>query len=351
MMRTIIGTVLALLTFVPPAAQAQTEQVFYYHTDAIGSVRMITDETGQVVARYDYRPFGDPCGSLCGTPSPPDKRQFVGKERDQETGFDYFGPRYYTNGTGRFTTVDPAAGHLSNPQTFNRYAYAGNNPLRFTDPTGLDFYLQCEGESDTCHDSRIGKYLRSNFQATIVTSASLADPRSGNSASVTPNGVQITTSAGTFGGEFIAGTAAANNIQGSGAFAGFSFDINGNCRNTCLAEGTFHYAGNATQAAAALAAGGGSSILFVDRINSSDVGLHPHTDQYRFANGAHFSVPWNYLFAPTDPDAHAEGFSPYRFASIWNPAATMPVSGPFHVDRSAGPAHWRDAFCYLIGCR
>jgi RHS repeat-associated protein len=147
MMRTIIGTVLAFLTVVPGIAHAQTEQVFYYHTDAIGSVRMITDSTGQVVARYDYRPFGDPCGSLCGTISAPDPRQFAGKERDQETGLDYFGARYYAGGTGRFTTVDPGhvGGTVLDPQSWNAYAYARNNPLRMIDPDGTDYLVNVVG--------------------------------------------------------------------------------------------------------------------------------------------------------------------------------------------------------------
>src|SRR5262245_49388541 len=75
-------------------AQAQTQDtVIYYHTDAIGSVRMITDTNGQVIARYDYLPFGEPW-----TPPPnADVRQFAGKERDVETGLDYFGARHYAS--------------------------------------------------------------------------------------------------------------------------------------------------------------------------------------------------------------------------------------------------------------
>ena len=155
MMRTVIGTVLALSTLVPGVAQAQTEQVFYYHTDAIGSVRMITDGTGQVVARYDYLPFGEPCGSLCGTTSAPDKRQFAGKERDQETGFDYFGARHYAYQSGRFTVVDPVMGDPTNPQTWNRYVYALNNPLRYVDPAGLfEWDTSCGDDDTVCQANR-----------------------------------------------------------------------------------------------------------------------------------------------------------------------------------------------------
>lgn len=70
---------------------------------------------------------------------------FTGKERDQETGLDYFGARYYSGAQGRFTTPDPlmASGKASNPQTWNRYAYTLNNPLRFVDPDGLEVPDEC----------------------------------------------------------------------------------------------------------------------------------------------------------------------------------------------------------------
>ena len=61
------------------------------------------------------------------------------KERDIETGLDYFGERYYASTQGRFTTVDPlgASARLSNPQSMNRYVFVLNNPLRYVDPDGL----------------------------------------------------------------------------------------------------------------------------------------------------------------------------------------------------------------------
>ena len=114
------------------------EQVFYYDTDAIGSVRAVTDASG-TVSYYDFTPFGEPWS----VPSTPGTRQFAGKERDANTGLDYFGARYYAGGTARFTTVDPVMNvepALFNPQRWNRYAYAGNNPLRFVDPDGADFW-------------------------------------------------------------------------------------------------------------------------------------------------------------------------------------------------------------------
>ena len=128
---------LAGFLLAPVDARAQEEAV-YYHTDAIGSVRMVTDASGAVVARYDYLPFGEPWPATPPNPNP-DVRQFTGKGRDTETGLDYFGARYYASQTGRFTTVDPVLDidqALVDPQRWNRYTYVRNNPFRYVDPDG-----------------------------------------------------------------------------------------------------------------------------------------------------------------------------------------------------------------------
>jgi RHS repeat-associated protein len=136
---------LALLTL-PRLALAQTEDVRYFHSDAIGSVRLVTDANGQVVERYDYLPFGEPWTA---SPTGTETRRFGGKERDAETGLDYFGARYYASGNGRFTTVDPGHvnGDIFDPQSWNGYAYARNNPLKYTDPTGTEYEICAYGAS------------------------------------------------------------------------------------------------------------------------------------------------------------------------------------------------------------
>lgn len=66
---------------------------------------------------------------------------FTGKERDSETGLDFFGARYMSSAQGRFTSPDPLGANILrviNPQRWNMYAYAVNNPLAFTDPDGRD---------------------------------------------------------------------------------------------------------------------------------------------------------------------------------------------------------------------
>jgi RHS repeat-associated protein len=79
---------------------------------------------------------------------------FTGKERDTETGLDNFGARYNASNMGRFMSPDPiyiALHRLPYPQLLNLYPYGRNNPLKFTDSTGLDVNLDCSKVSaDEC---------------------------------------------------------------------------------------------------------------------------------------------------------------------------------------------------------
>ena len=118
-------------------------------TDQLGTPRMVFDKTGALanVKRHDYLPFGEELsagqglrsttlgyGALDGV-----RQKFTSKERDIETGLDYFGARYYGSTQGRFTAADPllGSGKAVDPQSWNRYAYVGNNPLAYVDPDGM----------------------------------------------------------------------------------------------------------------------------------------------------------------------------------------------------------------------
>jgi RHS repeat-associated protein len=72
--------------------------------------------------------------------------QFTGKERDAETGLDYFGGRYFSGAEGRFISPDPKASsaRLYDPQRWNRYTYALNNPLYYIDPDGEEVRVYTE---------------------------------------------------------------------------------------------------------------------------------------------------------------------------------------------------------------
>jgi RHS repeat-associated protein len=80
------------------------------------------------------------------------RSRYTGKERDAESGLDFFGARYFSGGQGRFTSADPLlnSAHPWNPQTWNRYAYGLNNPLKFTDPTGLYNVIDHCGDDKKC---------------------------------------------------------------------------------------------------------------------------------------------------------------------------------------------------------
>src|SRR5688572_13273805 len=98
----------ATLAALPALSTAQV--VEYYHLDAIGSVRAVTSSSGAIVERHDYYAYGEECATApCSTTQPgTNTKKFTGKERDVESGLDYFGARYYGSKLGRFTTVDPA---------------------------------------------------------------------------------------------------------------------------------------------------------------------------------------------------------------------------------------------------
>jgi len=111
--------------------------VFYFFADHLNSARVLTDAGGVIVEESDYYPFG---GERVVTSTSGNTYKFTGKERDTESGLDNFGARYYASMMGRFTSPDPKArsAKLADPQSWNRYAYVGNNPLAFIDPDGRD---------------------------------------------------------------------------------------------------------------------------------------------------------------------------------------------------------------------
>ncbi len=110
----------------------------------LGSTRMTTNSSGGCLELHDYLPFGEDTinrlGGRTGCYGTSDgvAEKFTGKERDAETGLDYFGARYMSSAQGRFTSVDPAyeSEILEYPQTWNRYSYVYNYPLNLTDPDG-----------------------------------------------------------------------------------------------------------------------------------------------------------------------------------------------------------------------
>ncbi len=117
----------------------------YLSDDHLGTPRLITDSNGLVAERHDYLPFGEEVAAgtfgrnqTYGSTAGVINQKFTGKERDSESGLDYFGARYYGSALGRFTSPDkPLVDQfVYNPQSWNLYTYVRNNPLAFIDPTG-----------------------------------------------------------------------------------------------------------------------------------------------------------------------------------------------------------------------
>ena len=137
-------------------ATYDNDGLHFYFNDPLGTRRVQTDYAGVVEQKCQSLPFGD--GESCGTT--PTEHLFTGKERDTESGNDYFGARYYASGMGRFMSPDPAGvafSSLSNPQSWNLYSYVLNNPLIHVDPDGRECAWE-DGSFDSKDDPDTGSY-------------------------------------------------------------------------------------------------------------------------------------------------------------------------------------------------
>ena len=154
----------------------------FLSTDHLGSTRLVTDENGNTVSRHDYIPFGEEIaansGGRDGTFGTFDfvNQKFTGKERDQETGLDYFGARYYSSAMGRWTSPDwskkPEAipyADLTDPQTLNLYGYVRNRPLNSADIDGHCLWtakLTGSGGVSAIHSELIRPSTKSRYRQT-----------------------------------------------------------------------------------------------------------------------------------------------------------------------------------------
>jgi len=103
----------------------------YRHTDALGSPIAATDELGNTLQTTEHEPYGKMLNR-----TNDNRPGYTGHMMDKATGLVYMQQRYYDPLIPRFLSVDPIAAGLG--RNFNRYAYAANNPYRFTDPDGRD---------------------------------------------------------------------------------------------------------------------------------------------------------------------------------------------------------------------
>jgi len=124
--------ILIILIIIPVTlSSVNAYEIFYYHSDHLGSPVAITNQDGNVVWSASYKPFGESF-NVWGD----NDYQYNAKEKDN-SGLFYYGARYYDADLGRFTSADTVKGDIKSPQTLNKYIYTSNNPLKYVDPSGM----------------------------------------------------------------------------------------------------------------------------------------------------------------------------------------------------------------------
>ncbi len=130
------------ITMEAGAQSGVTDKRYYYLSDHLGSVRVTLTEAGVVDSWSDYFPFGKESRSSSSSNKP--REQFTGKERDLESGLDYFGARYYDAEIGRWTSVDPVLSRNATEFVMEHglfslspYQYVRDNPTSRIDPDGM----------------------------------------------------------------------------------------------------------------------------------------------------------------------------------------------------------------------
>ena len=115
-------------------SQIRGEEQDFYHVDGLGSIRALSDETGNVTDTYDYEAFGELVDS---SGESENSYLFAGEQFDGGLGQYYLRQRYYDAGFGRFTRRDTYEGDIYNPVSLHKYLYANADPVNGIDPSGL----------------------------------------------------------------------------------------------------------------------------------------------------------------------------------------------------------------------
>ncbi|MBP1646548.1 MAG: type secretion protein Rhs, partial [Bacteroidetes bacterium] len=120
----------------------EAEYQFYYTNDHLGSSTYITNQQGQITQTLAYLPYGEDWVDLDNQPPYITQYKFNGKEKDQETSYQYFGARYQSPKLSIWLSVDPLSDKYPHLTSYN---YCANNPVMLIDPDGREIYLNGEG--------------------------------------------------------------------------------------------------------------------------------------------------------------------------------------------------------------
>ncbi|MBO2526522.1 MAG: hypothetical protein CW341_12680 [Bacteroidetes bacterium] len=124
----------------------------WYHPDHLGSASWVTDNNGEVVQYLYYLPWGEDFYNMRRNGYAGSRYTFSAKEKDTETGYSYFGSRYYSSDLSIWLSVDPMSDKYP---SLSPYVYCANNPIKLVDPNGETF-VGVDGESVEVHQGKDG---------------------------------------------------------------------------------------------------------------------------------------------------------------------------------------------------
>jgi len=130
-----LAWLMMLLALFSVQAQAASQTVFYHH-DALGSIVAATNKNADILCNEEYQPYGEKIYQAGIGSCEHNEDWYTGKTYDDDLDLTYFGARWYDAKQGRFLSIDPVGVQPEKIHSFNRYAYANNNPYKYVDPDG-----------------------------------------------------------------------------------------------------------------------------------------------------------------------------------------------------------------------
>ncbi|MDR0970902.1 MAG: RHS repeat-associated core domain-containing protein [Bacteroidales bacterium] len=138
--------------------QDDPEPAFFYHTDHLGSASYITNDTGRVTQTLNYLPYGEQWVDIKTLSAFISPYKFNGKEKDEETDYNYYGARYYDSENISWLSVDPLSDKYP---SLSPYVYCANNPVNLVDPDRMQI--------DWVEDKNGKKYWNDNAKDQSTT--------------------------------------------------------------------------------------------------------------------------------------------------------------------------------------
>jgi len=141
----------------------------FYVYDGGGSVRQLTNSLGVMTDEYEYDAYGN---SFTKSGTTPNNYLYRGEQYDPDLNLYYLRARYYNTFTGRFASMDPENGIVTDPKTLRKYLYAGGDPVNAKDPTGRETMVDSSLIYAALFTSAV--VATGNYYANRANSASIA---------------------------------------------------------------------------------------------------------------------------------------------------------------------------------